>query len=437
MTELIFSFDTEDFTSSAAQDAIVREANILKEEGVRGCFCLVGLLAEQFINWGRRDVIEALSYHEIANHTYGHSLHPIINEYTDIEDAKAAIERVVKEERKSLDAIKRATGRDDIYAAVPPGNQKSYAAMYAFYKLGLPIFADTFSDTPDGAGAYYCNVYNVAYTLSLETELFKELTDADFERILAGLKKYKRCVLYHHPNMAQFPVFWDKLNYFKENLNEFGKWEIPEKRPAEESERFFENFRRIVKAVKADPDFKITGYEEIYKKILAEGKRIIKLSDVKGILERLTENFAPQSVPCSLSISDIFLAARDFLLGKNEHTCGEVFGLLSEPIAISEPLKITKDELIASAAQIQDGEFLPSEITVGDKKIGPADWLFAALRAILGEEEITLTPREQLNSLDAIPRTKNARFFGWMHSDSFKDEFLSKRLKLQAYTLRF
>ena len=38
MTELIFSFDTEDFTSNEAADAIYREAEILREEGVRGCF---------------------------------------------------------------------------------------------------------------------------------------------------------------------------------------------------------------------------------------------------------------------------------------------------------------------------------------------------------------------------------------------------------------
>ena len=49
-TELIFSFDTEDFTSNTAADAILTEAEILREEGVRGCFCLVGFLADQLVN---------------------------------------------------------------------------------------------------------------------------------------------------------------------------------------------------------------------------------------------------------------------------------------------------------------------------------------------------------------------------------------------------
>ena len=86
MTDIIFSFDTEDFTSSVAADAILREAEILKEANIKGGFCLVGLLAKQLVNWGRKDVLDALKFHEIGNHSYGHSLHPTINEYTDIAD---------------------------------------------------------------------------------------------------------------------------------------------------------------------------------------------------------------------------------------------------------------------------------------------------------------------------------------------------------------
>jgi hypothetical protein len=168
VTDIIFSFDTEDFTSNRAADAIYREAKILEEEGVRGCFCLVGLLADQLVNWGRDDVLEALSHHEINSHTYGHTLHPMINEYTDIEDVNEAIDRVVKEEGKAVEMIKKSTGVDKIYAAVPPGNQKSYAAMYGYHKMGIPIYADTFCDTVDGEGTYYCNIYHLAYYEAME-----------------------------------------------------------------------------------------------------------------------------------------------------------------------------------------------------------------------------------------------------------------------------
>ena len=80
MTDIIFSFDTEDFTSSRAADGILREALMFHEEGVVGNFCVVGLLAKQLRLWGREDVLEALSHHQIGSHTYGHTLHPMINE---------------------------------------------------------------------------------------------------------------------------------------------------------------------------------------------------------------------------------------------------------------------------------------------------------------------------------------------------------------------
>ena len=79
MTDIFFSFDTEDFTSSESADAIYTEAEILRKAGIRGCFCMVGLLCEQLVKWNRTDVIEALSHHEIDLHSYGHSLHPTIN----------------------------------------------------------------------------------------------------------------------------------------------------------------------------------------------------------------------------------------------------------------------------------------------------------------------------------------------------------------------
>ena len=74
MTNIIFSFDTEDFTCCRAADGILEVAEILREEGVRGCFNLVGLLADQLVAWGRTDVLESLKYHEVDFHSLNHSI---------------------------------------------------------------------------------------------------------------------------------------------------------------------------------------------------------------------------------------------------------------------------------------------------------------------------------------------------------------------------
>ena len=436
MTDIIFSFDTEDFTSNRAADAIYREAKILEEEGVRGCFCLVGLLADQLVNWGRDDVLEALSHHEINSHTYGHTLHPMINEYTDIEDGNEAIDRVIKEEGKAVEMIKKATGVDEIYAAVPPGNQKSYAAMYGYHKMGIPIYADTFCDTVDGEGTYYCNIYHLAYYEAMEC--FFDGDEKDIATLVERVAKRKRAVVYTHPNSAVSIGCWDILNYDKENLVPFGDFLQCPEQPKERTEKFYNNIRTFVRMIKADPRFRIVTYAQITDELKKEGERVVKIEDVAEISRKLNESFENIRTPVSLSISDIMLACRDLLLGKKEHKCGDVYGFLSTPYAISEKVTLLAEDIISSAKEIKNGEFLPTEITVGDTKIGPADWLFAALDVLQGAKEVTIGPRAQLPSLDIIPETRDAYFKGtWRHSDSFEDKYLSDRLRLQAWTLRF
>ena len=99
---------------------------------------------------------------------------------------------------------------------------------------------------------------------------------------------------------------------------------------------------------------------------------------------------------------------------------------------------MSAEEITEGANQIKDGKMLPEYIMVGEKKIGPADWLFGALEVLQGKSEVTLTPRNQLPSLDVLPETRDAYFKGtWRHSNSFEDKYLSDRLRLQAWTLRF
>ena len=436
MTDVIFSFDTEDFTSNTAADAIYREAEILRQEGVRGGFCIVGLLAEQFKNWERSDIVEALRHHDILSHSYGHSLHPTLNEYTDVEDFDAAYEEMMRQETKALKLIEDVTGQK-VIGACPPGNQKTYVAMYGYGDMGLPIYADTFCDTADGNGVFYCNVYHMQYTTCMEEELM-DTTAEDIKKLLDGLTKYKRVIIYTHPNIALYTEFWDKVNYYKENKCEFGKWAEAPRRPAEESERFYDNIRRLVRMIKADDRFNITSYSDVYATLSREGERVIKTDDIPYIREALKGDFAPINSPVSLSISDVFLACRDMLLGKREHVCGKVYGFLEAPIGVSEPVTLKRADMIKSAREMNADGFLPTKIGVADVEIGPADWLRAALDILCGEECATVMPASQLPKLDVLPQLKNLTFKGgWVQSDSFEDKYLSDRLRYQAWTMRF
>lgn len=437
MTDIIFSFDTEDFTSSRAADGILYEARLFKEEGVRGCFQLVGLLAKQLKAWGRDDVIEALSHHEIDTHTYGHTLHPMINEYTDIKDFYKAQDELIRQESLGIDYIKDTFGVDKIYSACPPGNQKSYVAMYGYHKMGIPIYADTFCDVKEGTGAYYCNMFHVYYYFGIEWFL-RDATDEDIKAKLDDLATRERAVIYTHPNMIIKDNFWDALNYHKENLVEFGKWLEPNDLPEEITNKVLDNMRKLIRFIKADPRFRITTYKELSEELKAEGERVVDISFVPKMKEHLEKSFFPMQKPMSLSLSDMTLACRDFLLGKTEHKCGDVYGFLDKPFEIDKKITVPRDDIISACDQIKDGEFLPAKIKVGNDFIGPADWLYGALDVILGAPCVEISPKNQLPSLNCMPEVRDSDFKGtWQHSDSFEDNYLSDRLRYQSWTMRF
>lgn len=437
MTEIIFSFDTEDFTSSRAADGILYEANLFREEGVKGCFCVVGLLAKHLKEWGRTDVIEALSHHEIGTHTYGHTLHPMINEYTDLADFELAKAELIRQESLGVEYIKDALGVDRVWAACPPGNQKSYVAMYGYHDMGIPIYADTFCDTAEGTGAYYCNIFHAYYAFGIEWFL-RDATEDDIKKVLDDLAKRERAVIYTHPNMIIKDNFWDAVNYHKENLVPFGEWIEPNDLPSEITQRVLDNMRVLIRLIKNDPRFKITTYSELAKSLEADGERVMKKSDIPSIYASLKESFFPLQEPNSFSLSDIMLACRDFLMGCDTHICGDVFGFLDKPYEIKEKLTVSAKDIIDACEQIKDGKFLPEKIFVNGRVIGPADWLFAALEVILGAESVDILPKPQLPSLDCMPEVRDSDFKGtWQHSDTFEDKYLSDRLRYQSWTMRY
>ncbi len=436
MTDIIFSFDTEDFTQNHSADAIYDEAEILRKSDIKGGFCIVGLLAKQLKTWGRDDVISALKSHEFGCHSYGHSLHPMLNEYTDIEDFEEAYKEVTRQESEAIRLIGKISDGAPIYYACPPGNQKNYVAMYAYSDMGIPIYADTFCDTPDGRGVYYCNIYQIRYTHCLE-ELLTMNSDEELVAFVDDMAKYKRAILFTHPNMAVYANYWDLPNYYKENKHEFGEWEEPKRNPPEVTEKFYNRIRKLIELIKNDDRFNITSYSALAEKLNAEPKRKITRADIPLLRESLLENFFPVSGKASYSISDIFLACRELLLGADEHICGKVYGFLTRPQGITQAITLSADQIIDSVKKMDVSKFLPHEINVGGHNIGPADWLRGALDVLCGKTQVVIEPSDQLPSISHMPELEKSKGMGWIQSDDFKNNYITERLKLQCWTMRY
>lgn len=439
MTDIIFSFDTEDYVNPNAAEGILNAARLLREEGVCGCFNVVGLLAEALVEWGRQDIIDELrAHHEICLHSHRHSMHPTINEYSDLADPHAAIAAVIEDESRAIEKITRIFNWDQpIITACPPGISTSYAAHYAYAKMGFRIYdGDTLYDERQSRPVFACNLASLRYNIGLAKILFA----ADEAFIRDYVEKYvipsDTFVFYHHPQLALVSQYCDVDNFNGVNTPK-EQWVPAKLRDPEAIEKFYRNFRYLVRLVKNDPRCNLTTYNAIAKKY--DRERIITPAMLPDIRAQLDAELFPVTTPESLSLADIALACRDFLCGKDRHVCGEVYGFVDTPYAVTEPTTLTADEVRIAAQGLHDGEFLPEFLVAGDKRIGVADWLRAALAVLVeGAETYTVMPGGAWQiDLDQFPELRDTNYKGtWMHTKEFEDRYLSHRFRLQSWTIR-
>lgn len=442
-TEVMFFFDTEDYTSESCADATLAIANILEEEGVKGHFAVVGLFAQQLSAWDRDDVKNALRRHIIGTHTYGHSIHPDIVEMSDGADYETAHKRVLESEALSADLLHEHLGvrRDEILFAVPPGNSVTYVGMYCYHEMGIPFYCDTVVHDRVNTLMDYCSMTQIPYSMSFETLFLKECvgdTPRKNELILDEMRKYKRVILYLHPNMCMKTVFWDGINNNRENKHPFGEWEAAPDRPLGETIAYWHRIRMLIRAIKQDDRFQITTLPEIRTKRDRMAAKPICREDLPRLYRSLQAEFAPVK-DGAYCVADIFYAAAAMLRGESCYNPGTVKGFLFPPKGITEEVSLRSSDLTESAKAIKTGDFIPEIIPCGQMEIGPADWLFAALAVLTtGADTVTAGPRPQEVDMSAFYELQSMDLRGtWLHTYEFEDAYVSDRLRLQSWTLRY
>jgi len=447
-TEVLFFFDTEDYTSSGANDPVRDLANLFTEEGVRGHFAIVGYLCRQLIDWKRWDVLEALKPHLVGTQTLYHSRHPDICEISDLKDYGQAYRNVLTEEAQGIGMIEAMTGKKCI-CAVPPGNSKTYVAMYVYADLGIPFYCDTVvsdywaNNVKERHGdLWYCNVRHILYSYSFERlipGLEAKGHETDWDSAFNLWATRPRIILYCHPNTANRLGFWDWPNYRGGNRCEWGKWKLVDPRDPADTKTYYERLRTFLRRFKADRRFRITNLEEIQARV--RPRPPVTRKDVPVMRRELAKDLGPIDSP-SLSVADCFQAAVRFLCGEKEYRPGKVHGFLEKPVGVTAAVTLTRADVERAARDISLDGFLPSEIAVGAATVGPADFLFAALELLdTDAASVTVTPREQLGDFDrhgltALKTFSPARPDRWVHTPEFKDEYLGDRLRWQLWTLR-
>ena len=460
-TKAMLYFDTEDYTCDRSNDAIRDIANILRSEGVKGNFNVVGFLALRLVELGRHDVIEALRHHVIGTQTLYHSRHPDIAELGDDPSYERAYRLTLKDEARGVGMLEAAFGEGRVIFACPPGNSVSAVAMDVYSDLGIPFNAATgfYSDASaqngyssktygNGLlvrpgckvdGLWYFNQYHLPYYTSFTLEsLLPRAGKAcpDFGGLLDRLAKFDCAGIYMHPHMALKLRHWDGPNYRYGNNCEWRKWLQVEDRDPADTAVFYERLKAFIRALKADARFEVTDLEQLARSL--KPRRTISRGDIPAIRKALLADFNTIRDPASWSVADVFQAAVRLLRGEGEKAPGKVYGFLERPRGVTAETTVAAADLKAAAQKIDLATFLPPEIVVGGTRIGPADFLFAALEVLeTGAAEVKVLPREQLGSFKEVPSLEKMVIAGsWVHTKEFKDAYLSERLRLQLWTLR-
>lgn len=436
MTQVVFSFDTEDYTNPAADGAIKRLADILASHGVRGCFNVVGELACELERRGRRDVINALAAHEVDFHSWRHSWHPVLVEYGDAEDWQAGYRRFFEEESKGARAVRRIFGRDRLFAAVPPGNSIAAQAPYVYNDLGIPVYSGSLFKGTRGKSIWYCNQLNLENNLYLDDILWGEGADSFLRRADEYLG-YERVIVCMHPNMSVCGEFWDALNVNGENRVPFGQWRLPAMRDAAESERFFAGFSRVVDYFATTPGYEMVCYEDIWRAQAA--RHPLTLQRLLALLRQTEERFFfAEDGGEAFSLAELFEGCVHFLRGGQDgFTPTGWKGFWQAPAAVDTGATVSAEALRRAAEGLHGGDVVPAAVEVGAAKIGPADFLRGARAVLEGAREAVLAPGPALPDTKDFYRFDDFRLKGtWMYSEHFEDRFTTDRLRWQSLTIR-
>ena len=436
MTEVIFSFDTEDYTNPAADESILRLAETLRAENIRASFNIVAALAEALVARGRSDILDALKFHEINYHSYRHSWHPVPVEYSDTSDWDGPYQRLVTEEGPGITLVKRVFQREQLFVAVPPGNCVTAQALYAYPRMGLPLCVSSFPlrGTP-GQTIYYCGSLYIENNAFWDSLLLRE----GLAGLLAKMDEWRtweRLVICMHPNITYYKTFWDGENLNGANQVAWGQWRLAERRPPEVIEQFYADFTEAVRALKRDPHFTFSTFENILTTIPA--RQPISRQNLASLLDAVRQRFFFCGGPgASYSLADIFGACVHFLNGSPQDYVPRIIaGPASEPAGVSETLQISAADLRSAASHFTDTPSIPHQIDVGGHAIGPRDFIEASRQILNGQPWAEITPRSQAPETNGFYHLDDARLAGtWLYSPDLKDEWVSKRLKWQAWTI--
>lgn len=286
MTDLILSFDSEDYLTPQAADAERWWAEALRERGLRGSFQLVGELVRSLERSGRGDVLDAFAHHEIGYHTDFHSRHPTHPEAVADLSLGEGMAQIIATEAPGLATL---AGRFGIWPVsyCSPGDSWTPATLLALARMGLRVFCNDklqdFQRTP----YWYCGMLVAHYDLDFqdfyEDGVFAEgAFAAAVDRLLASAGPDDVVIIYTHPTRLVTAAFWDEVfaDGARPALTDCPPAPL---RPADEIARCQHRIRGMLDHLVARSDLRFIDFATLYAERAASRRSLDDLLQQHGL----------------------------------------------------------------------------------------------------------------------------------------------------------
>ena len=458
---VILWFDTEDYILPASDNATLRLARWLIQQGIRAVFKIVGERALSFERRGRDDVIEALKKHEIGFHARWHSVHPTPAMYLSNLDWDEGVAEFDRREKPGYDDVARIFGvKPSCYGQ--PGSSWGPQSYGAMKKWGMGVYLDAGNHVNlDNRPCYYggiLNLYKLEHTLRADLVSPEKLKDAE-DRFVRSRKKLLAegggvVSIFYHPCEFVHKQFWDGVNFLHGANPPREAWKKPPMKTEEETRTAFEIFERYVTFIKEQPDVVFITATEAAKlyQDRALGREFTP-AELKQIAGNVTSEVTFQRRgDHALAASDVFaLLNQHFLdLASAKPQAVMLKGTLVGPTRPGPVLKnaIETDwsQLTRTAADVQD--FLakqgriPSTVWLGSVGVTPEAYLVAIARECtrLADEKPPVHKVEIAPARLAVTNhvaADDPKLWGWVIlPPGFRAPAMMELAKLQAWTLK-
>jgi hypothetical protein len=445
--KVLLWFDTEDYITPEADDALLGLLELLDSRGVRGIFKIVGEKARVLRARGRTDILRKLKRHEIGFHTNFHSVHPTVSEYCEPYGFRAGAEEFVRREGPGLEDLTRIAGM--------PGKcygQAGYSwAPQAFPALkhwNIPVYLDVHDQvTLNRKPFWYGGLLNLTdlpgiMRMNLAENGLEEGI-REFDRVCGELSGEPAGLvsIYYHPCEFSCTAFWDGVNFNEGSNPPRGQWKPAPLRPAGEMKRYLQMLGKFIDYTLSRPDVEYIVSEQVLTLETSrsgplDAAEVIRLA--KGITGELTYAVVNGY---SLSAADLHSLFRNYLLGrelKPEFLYGPENETESDP-AGSVRVSDVKKALAAEYPGVLGFKQLPDDFRVGGQRISTLDLTCAMAGIIaggLGDDDRCEIPH---GALKAKEHAKDQEWWGPKWSPFPRDlkvPNLIRMSKLQTWTLK-